>query len=128
MSAKGGPIRTVAIGGREFRCPGDATPSIHLGGFTAEYEANGDGKTARKLMTADTWALIGVVLEADIDNGDWEYLEEVKRSQDDADIVATLGSGDDYSGTGGIVGELSYDSSKATVSCDLRGPGELKKQ
>ena len=126
MGAIGGPLETVAIAGREFRCTADADVSRKLGGFEGEYQANGDG-SARRIMTPIMWMLGGMTVEVDDDNGDQEFLESVKNSQDDVDIVATFVSGANYAGRGNINGELSYSNNSAAASFDLSGPGELKK-
>lgn len=126
MSATGGPLKTVSINGRPFKFAGDATPSVKLGGHEIAYESNGDG-TARKLFTPVTWSVTGCVVEIDSDNQDFEYLKDAQVSVDDIDISIEYASGLARAGTGGIVGELTEDNSKATASFDLGGPGELKR-
>ena len=126
MSAIGGPLETISIAGREFRCTADADVSRKFGGFENEYQSNGDG-SARMIKTPVTWQLGGVAVEIDNDNNDQEYLESVKDSQDDVDIVATYTDGNSYTGRGNIEGELTYSNNSAAASFDLKGPGKLKK-
>lgn len=126
MSAVGGPLETVSIAGREFRCTADSDINRKFGGFENEYQPNGDG-SARMIKTRINWLLGGVGVEIDNDNNDQEYLEAVKDSQDDVDIVATYTDGNSYTGRGNISGELSYSNNSAAASFDLSGPGKLKK-
>jgi hypothetical protein len=126
MPATGGPLETVSIAGREFRCTGDADVSRQLGGFTNERQMNGDG-SSRMIKTPIPWSLGGVSIEIDDDNGDQEFIEAVKDGQDDVDITATYPSGAIYSGVGNIDGEAPYSNSSASASFDLKGGGRLKK-
>lgn len=126
MGAVGGPPETVSIAGREFRCTADADVSRMFGGFTNEHQSNGDGST-RMIKTPVPWTLGGVSVEIDNDNNDQEYLEDVKDSQDEVDVVISYTDGSSYTGRGNIDGELSYSNNSAAATFDLKGPGKLKK-
>lgn len=126
MGAVGGPPETLSLNGREFRCTGDADVSRELGGHTATYESNGDGST-RKIMVPVPWSLGGVSIEIDSDNSDQEYINDVKNSQDDVDVLISYTDGSSYTARGGIDGEAPYSNSSASATFDLKGPGKLKK-
>lgn len=122
----GGPPKAITLGGREFPCPGDASPSVKLGGFENEHLPNGDGKTCRILKTPVTWKISGLSICIDADNGDHEFIENFQ-SKKDGDITITYANDDVYAGTGNIEGELNIEPTSATTSIDLAGPGKLKK-
>lgn len=126
MAAIGGPPESVSISGREFRCTADADVSRMLGGFTNEHQSNGDGST-RMIKTPVPWSLGGVSVEIDSDNSDQEFLEDVKDSQVDVDIVISYTDGSAYAGRGNIDGEMTYSNNSAAATFDLKGPGRLKK-
>lgn len=126
MTAIGGPIETVAIAGREFRCTGDSDVNRKFGGFENAIEPNGDG-SCRLIKTPTKWMLGGVTVEIDDDAGDQEYLDAVQDAQDFVDVVITYTSGANYNATGQIEGELSYSNSSAAATFDLAGPRKLKK-
>ena len=126
MSATGGPPETISIAGREFRCTGDSSPSVQLGGFNNEYQSNGDGST-RTIKTRIPWSISGLEVEVDTENEDFEFLNDVKDGADDVDVVLTYSNGTSYAGTGGIEGDLVNDQSKAAAGFEMKGPGKLKK-
>ena len=127
MSAIGGSPETLSVNGREFRYTADCDLSRKLGGFENEYAANGDS-SARMLKTRVPWTCGGNIVEIDNDNGDQEYLDEVKNSPADVDITVTFVDGSTYGGKGNITGELSYSNQSATATFDLMGPGKMVKQ
>lgn len=126
MPATGGPPKTISIAGREFRCTGDADVSRKLGGYENDTQSNGDGST-RKIKTPIAWMLGGVAVEIDNSNGDQEFLDDVKDSQDDVDVVITYMDDTSWAGVGNIDGELAYSNNSASASFDMKGPKKLKK-
>ena len=121
----GGPPESISISGREFACTGDSDVSRSLGGYTNEHRPNGN-KTTRTIKTPIPWTLGGVTVDIDDDNSDQEYLEAVKDSPDDVDIVINYPSSS-YAGVGNIEGELAYSNNDSSATFDLKGPGKLKK-
>lgn len=126
MAALAGPVKTVSIAGREFRCVGDADWTVQLGGYTNERLVNGDGST-RPRKTPVVWKASGGAVEVDPDNEDLEFLESVKNGVSDVPIVITMADDNSYSGVGNLEGELSYSPNNASASFELTGEGRLKK-
>jgi hypothetical protein len=127
MAAVGGSIESVSVDGRLFAVATDASASRNLGGFKNEVAANGNG-TARLLKTRVPWMLEGLTLEVDDDRSDHEFLKKVSDSSDFVDITITFASGHTYQGSGTIVDDVNYDSSKATAEVKFSGPGEASQQ
>lgn len=125
MSAIGGPLRSVAINGREFKVTASSDAGRTLGGFTNEYQANGDG-TMRLIKTPIPWKMGSMEVECDDANSDHEFLRDVQKAASEADVLVTYPSGKQYTGTGQITGDLESSSSSVSASFELSGPGELK--
>lgn len=129
MAATGGSIRNVTIGGRIFKAAGDSDSNRKLGGSENEMQPNGDGATARKIVSIVPWSLSDIALEIDDTIGDLEYLQETAdKNKSDFPIAIEYASGVVYSGAGTVVGEIVAASNAATASINLSGPGKLKKQ
>lgn len=127
MSATGGSIESVSIGGRIFAVAADADGSRKLGGFSKELAANGNG-TARTIMTRVNWEIGGLTLSIDNDQGDHEYLQGIADSKANVAISATEASGITWQGTGTITGDLAGSTMNATCPVTLGGPGKLTQQ
>ena len=125
--AIGGPITELSWAGRTFKSAGDASVSIGLGGKTNAIEPNGDS-SARTIQTVIPWSCEGAAVNIDPDNGDQEFLQERTDAGLDEIFTVTLASGAVYQGKGTAVGELKYDTSKATAAINFGGPGTLTKQ
>lgn len=127
MSAVGGSIESITLGGRTFAVAADAESQRKLGGFENEIQANGDG-TARIIKTRVPLSIDGLTLDVDDDNGDHEFLQELSNRNDYFPIVISYASGISYQGSAMINGELQVSSQNATAAVSLMGPGELTKQ
>lgn len=125
--AVGGSIESVSIDGRLFPVAADAGVNRNLGGFKNEVAANGNG-TARLLKTRVPWMLDGISLEIDDDRSDQEFLKKIGDGNDFVDMTITFASGHTYQGTGQIVDDIAFDSSKATAGVKLSGPGDASQQ
>jgi hypothetical protein len=123
----GGSIQEVTLDGRIFAVAADADSNRNLGGFSSEYEANGDG-SARRIMTRGTWMLDGLDLSMNDDRGDHEYVQALMDSPDDVPITITYVTGITYSGAGNVTGDLNSSSKSSTLPVTLKGPGKLEKQ
>jgi hypothetical protein len=128
MSAIGGPIQDVSIDGRLFAVAADADVNLDLGGYTTEFESNGDGG-ARDVMARRPWKVEGIDLVVDHDRGDLEFLQEKADEPGGRfPITITLVNNVTYQGTGKPAGEMKTSTKNATVSVMLSGPGKLEQQ
>lgn len=125
--ATGGPVEEVNIRGRGFSVAADADGNRHLGGFTNEIEANGDG-TARDIKTRVPWSLSGLTLVIDDDRGDQEFLQDSADLPGFWPIAFTFASGLVYQGSGQIVGDATDSTASTVAAIDFKGPGRLTKQ
>lgn len=125
--ATGGSIESTSIGGREFTVAGDADSSRDLGGFTIEFQPNGNG-TAREIKTRKPWQLTGLTIEIDDSRGDQEYLQNIMDSGDIVAIGITYVTGETYQGQGKPSGDLQASSASATADVTLSGPQKLSRQ
>ena len=129
MTAIGGPIQEVSIGGRLFPVAADADATRDLGGYTNTVSPNGDGKTARMLKEASPWSVEGLTLATDDAQADQEYLQAVANKMDwTNNITIKFVTGLVYQGKGTITDKIEFSSSKATASVKLGGPGQLTQQ
>jgi len=69
---KGGPLKSVSFGGREFKVTADSDPTVIIGGYEVTQEMNGMG-THRELYMPIAWSISSVKMELDVENGDHEY-------------------------------------------------------
>ena len=127
MAAIGGSVEAITLAGRIFSVAADAESQRKLGGFENEVQPNGDG-SARIIKTRTAWSLDGLTLEVDDDRGDQEFLQDLANQQAFFVVAITFVSGEVYSSTGMIVGEMQYSSQSATAAVSLMGPGKLEKQ
>ncbi len=127
MSAVGGSVESITIGGREFPVTGDADINRKLGGFESEVQPNGNG-TGRKIKTRIVPALSGIVIECDDNRNDHEFLQDVADSNGFVSTAITYASGITYQGSATITGELQYSNQGATCAFDMMGEGKFTKQ
>lgn len=127
MPAIGGSIESVTLDSRNFAVAADADAERNLGGFSNEFQANGDG-TGRLIKTRTGWTLSGITIEVDDMRGDAEYLQELADAADFFPVTITYASGIVYQGTGQIMEELTSGSQSVTSDISLSGPGVLSQQ
>lgn len=127
MGAIGGPITELSWAGRTFKSAGDASVSIGLGGKTNALESNGDS-SVRTIQAVAQWTCEGAAVNIDPDNGDQEFIQERTDAGLQEVFNVTLASGVVYQGKGQTVGELKFDTSKATAAVNFGGGGKLTKQ
>lgn len=123
----GGSIVEVTFDGRIFSVAADADSNRDLGGFTNEYQSNGDG-SARIIKTRKPWMVDGLTLDIDDDRGDQEFLQERASEPQNYPISVTYVSGITYTGQGNLVEDVIASSANATLAAKFSGPGILKKQ
>lgn len=127
MSAVGGSIESVSLGGRNFPVAADAETERKLGGWENEVQANGD-PSARLIKTRMPLSITGLVVECDDSRGDHEFLQDLANLNDFFALGITYASGLTYQGRAQIVDELKANSKNATATVSLSGPGVLTKQ
>ena len=123
----GGSVTSISFNGRQFSVPADSDFSDKLGGTENETLANGD-RTARLIKTIVPWNIGGVVVAIDDSQQDYEFLNDLKDSNEFSDIAVELASGAIWTGQGTINGELTRSTQTATATFDLGGPGKLTQQ
>lgn len=128
MSAVGGPLKEVSIGGRLFTCPADGDYNFVPGGSESSLEPNGDGKTARKIIQLTTWMLEGVQVVIDHNEGSLEFLVEKSKEATNVPITMTFMDDTTYQGDGTVIGKVEYNHQKALATISLGGPGDATKQ
>lgn len=125
MSIQGGSWESVSLNGREFKCTGDTDPTLILGGHEIEIQMNGMGGY-RELKSPIPWAVNGVMVELDVDNGDIEFIVDFQASGG-GDICITLFGGTSYTKQGTITGTVEANPKTASITLNLAGGGMLKK-
>lgn len=127
MTAVGGPIESVSVGGRYFAVAADADAGRQLGGFVNESQENGDG-TARLIKTRKKWMIDGLTLSIDDLIDDQEYLQSKADENDYFPVNFTFASGTVYGGSGQLEDELKFSNTSSTVSVTFGGPQKLTQQ
>lgn len=123
----GGSIESVGLAGRTFSVAADADSQRKLGGFTNEFQSNGDG-TGRNIKTREGWMIDGLALSIDDLREDQEFLQDLADQNDFFAIDITYVSGAIYNGQGMITGDMQTASTASTASVTLNGPGRLNRQ
>ncbi len=57
-------MREISIDGRLFSVTSDSDPIRDLGGFSGDFQANGDG-TGRRILTRKPWQVSGLTISVD---------------------------------------------------------------
>ena len=127
MPAVGGSVESVTLNGRTFAVPADTDISVKLGGDENEVAANGNS-TSRLLKTKAPWSIDGLIVSADDDKADHEFLQGLADGNDFIAVSITYANGKVYQGNGQIVGEIQRSTANATATCNLMGTGILTQQ
>jgi hypothetical protein len=118
---RGGDIRQIMIGGREFDPAPEGAVKIILSGFVNENRPTGNGRLHTK-QTRKLGGFDDLAISVDPERGDIEYLQGLANGQEAFSASISLPSGVIYSGTGcQIEGELNYDSGDGQVELAIRG-------
>jgi hypothetical protein len=126
MSASGS-IESCTVDGRRFSVAADADADIDLGGFSNEYQPNGDG-TGRDVMTRKGWKVSGVTLSINHARGDQQFLQQKANSLVRYPCTFTLVDGTVLAGVGKVNGDLASKSMAGTADVEFSGEHELKPQ
>jgi hypothetical protein len=121
---KGGPLKSMSFGGREFKVTADSDPTVVMGGVEVTQEMNGMG-THREIHMPIPWSISSVKIELDVENGDQEYLVEFQEN-DGGDIVISYQTVD-YVCTGNLTGIVEANPASASATISAGGGGKLKK-
>ena len=120
-----GPFESHTLNGRRFTCDAEDDAKWKLGGKSNEVKPNGDG-TSRVVQSRKVDSIEGISLVIDFDNGDDEFLQDLKNSGKMFDYSGTANDGAVFAGSVQIVDdiELSFKEGTATVSLQ----GKIEKQ
>lgn len=124
----GGSIESVSIWGRTYGVPADSAADIVKGGFSNEFQPNGDGETGREIKTRLAWVCSDLKVSIAISGDDLDYLQDIADGAENGAIVVTYPDGSSRSGTGKPMGEIKYESLTATATLTLSGPGKMEAQ
>lgn len=127
MTAVGGSIESISLGGRNFSVPADAEANRKLGGYENDVLSNGDG-TGRLIKTVTPFQLDGFTVEIDDERGDHEFIQDLTDLPELFAISITYASGITFQGTGQITGETQANSQNATASLNIKGIGQISSQ
>ena len=123
-----GSIVEVSVDGRSYKAANDADGATKFGGYENEFQANGDGQTGRLIQTRVGWSFSGAAIAIDDQNGDLEFLENIKALGRFVPIKFVYADGTVRSGSGNITGELAVSSMSGTADVTFEGPGVLQQQ
>jgi hypothetical protein len=123
-NVRGGPVKSVSFGAREFKMTVDADPVVIAGGYDVAQEMNGMG-THRELYMPIAWSISSAKVELDIENSDHEFLVDFQNNGG-GDIVISYFNAN-YIGNGNITGTIEANPASASVTLNAGGGGQLKK-
>ncbi len=115
-----GPFESHTFNGRRFTCDADDDTKLKPSGRNNEVKPNGDG-TSRVVQQRVVASLDGINLVIDLDNGDDEFLQELKNSGEMFDYSGTTNDGVVWSGKMQIVDDLEISFKEGTASLSLKG-------
>jgi hypothetical protein len=127
VSAVGGSIQAVSIGGTDFSVAADADVMLDLGGTKPTVHRNGDG-SSRVTGEEVPWSLSGIEVAIDASRNQLVFLQSVAHSMEFVNCTITLVDGTTYQGLGMVVDDRAYSTAKATMPLALMGSGELTSQ
>jgi len=116
----GGPFTSHTLAGRRFSCDAEDTAQIQPQGRINEGKPNGDG-TIRYTQSRVAGTLEGTNLVFDPQNGDDDYLMELKETGKPFDYSGTANDGVVWSGSVQITGELKFNYKEGVVPVTLTG-------
>ena len=116
----GGPFTSHVLNGRRFVCDADDTAQLTTQGKTNEVKPNGDGSN-RVIQSRIPGKLVGTNLCFNPENGDDDFLNELRDSGAFFDYSGTANDGSVWSGSVQITSELVFDFKEGTVPVDFAG-------
>jgi DNA-binding protein YbaB len=127
MTAVGGSIESVSIGGRIMAVSADNEAQLNLGGKNVEVQMNGNG-TPRYIIMRTAWSIEGLQIVNDHAEATHEFLQGVADTVEEKPIVIRYADGVAYNGNGLVAGEVKGSSQSATVEVTLSGGGKMEQQ
>jgi hypothetical protein len=115
-----GPFVSHALGGRRFGCDAEDAVQMQLGGKSNDVVPNGDG-TSRVKQSRVVASIEGSNFTFDPENGDPEYLQELRDSGKMFDYSGTTNDGTIYAGSMQITDDLKFDFKEGTVPVTMKG-------
>jgi hypothetical protein len=115
-----GPFESHTLAGRRFSPDAEDDIQMQLGGKSNEVLPNGDG-TVRVQQSRVPASLEGANLTFDPENGDVEFLQELRDKGDLFDYSGTTNDGTIYAGSMQITGDLKFSFKEGKVSITLKG-------
>lgn len=115
-----GPFESHTLGGRRFSCDAEDDTKLKLSGKSNEVKPNGDG-SMRVIQKREIASIDGVNLVIDLDNGDDEYLQDLRNSGKMFDYSGTTNDGTVWSGSVQIVDDVEISFKEGTASISLKG-------
>jgi hypothetical protein len=115
-----GPFESHTLGGRRFAPDAEDAVQMQLSGKSNDVVSNGDG-TNRVKQSRIVASIEGTNLQFDPENGDVEYLQELRDAGKLFDYSGTTNDGTIYSGSMQIVDDMKFDFKEGTVSVTLKG-------
>jgi hypothetical protein len=115
-----GPFESHTLKGRRFSCNPEDAVQVQLSGKSNDVVPNGDA-TNRVKQSRVVGSVEGANLVFDPDNGDVEYLQELRSAGSFFDYSGTANDGTIYAGSVQITDDLKFDFKEGTVSVTLKG-------
>jgi hypothetical protein len=115
-----GPFESHTLGGRRFAPDAEDAIQMQLSGKSNEVVPNGDG-TNRVKQSRVVASIEGTNLTFDPENGDVEYLQELRDLGEMFDYSGTTNDGTIYAGSMQITDDLKFDFKEGTVPVTLKG-------
>jgi hypothetical protein len=115
-----GPFESHTLAGRRFAPDAEDAVQMELGGKSNDVVPNGDG-TFRTKQSRVVASIEGVNLTFDPDNGDDEYLQDLRNKGVPFDYSGTANDGTIYIGSMQITNDLKFDFKEGKVSVTLKG-------
>jgi hypothetical protein len=127
MTAVGGSIESVSIGGRIMAVAADNEAQLDLGGKSIETQMNGDG-SPRYIVLRKPWMIEGLQIVNDHAAATHEFLQGVANAMEEKNIVIRYADGVAYNAVGIVAGDVKGSSQSATVEVTLSGGGKAEQQ
>lgn len=117
---RGGDVRQFSIKGREFDVAPEASFTYRLSGFNTETKVTGNGKSVNT-QTRKIAGIRGMSVSIDPESGDLEFLQDIQNAGLSVPVTMTLASGNTYSGSLSINGDLDGNTGDGKAEMDLLG-------
>ncbi len=117
---RGGDIRQLTIGGREFEVKSEASVSVNPGGSINEIAPAGNKQIIATQKTKMA-GFSGCTILIDDTRKDLEYLQGLANGLTTSPVNMVVASGVTYSGALYVVGDLEKNMGDGTLELEMRG-------